>query len=165
MAAGVNYNIRYYPLCIDAAQRVRRGEVGELFHVTGSYAQDWLFHPTDFNWRVMSDDGGSLRAVADIGTHWLDLVQHITDRKVQAVCADLATVYPQRQRPIGSVETFSGSANTQHETEAVNVTTEDYGSVMLKFSRWVTRCDVGITGHGRSKELLEVRIGRLGSSG
>ena len=67
--AAVNYNIRYYPLCLEAAYRVRRGEVGELFHVSGSYVQDWLFHKTDFNWLVVAEDGGQLRAVSDIGTH------------------------------------------------------------------------------------------------
>ncbi|MCA9206374.1 MAG: Gfo/Idh/MocA family oxidoreductase, partial [Planctomycetales bacterium] len=66
VAAGVNYNIRYYPLCLEAAEQVRGGSLGNVFHVTGSYSQDWLFHPTDFNWRVSAAEGGALRAVADI---------------------------------------------------------------------------------------------------
>ena len=131
--AAVNYNVRYYPLCLEAADRVRRGEVGEMYHVTGGYVQDWLFHESDFNWRVLSEDGGELRAVADIGTHWLDLVQFITDRKVTAVCADLQTVFARRQRPIGGVETFSGNTNAANETVSVDVTTEDSGCVLLKF--------------------------------
>jgi predicted dehydrogenase len=63
-------------------------------------------YPTDYNWRVLESEGGKLRAVADIGTHWLDLVQTITGLKVAAVCADLRTVFPTRQRPQGEVETF-----------------------------------------------------------
>ena len=51
LAAGVNYNIRYYPLCIEAADTMNRGDLGRVFSVCGSYAQDWLFHPTDYNWR------------------------------------------------------------------------------------------------------------------
>ena len=78
-AAGVNYNIRYYPLCIEAAEQVRSGRLGRLLHVTGSYVQDWLVHDTDFNWRVLAEEGGALRAIADIGTHWLDLI-HAGDR-------------------------------------------------------------------------------------
>ena len=70
VVAGVNYNIRYYPLCLEAAARMRAGEIGDLHHLTGSYVQDWLFHPTDFNWRVLAEEGGELRAVSDIGTHW-----------------------------------------------------------------------------------------------
>lgn len=131
--AGVNYNIRYYPLCIEAAERVRQGDIGNVFHVNGSYAQDWLFHDTDFNWRVMAEDGGELRAVADIGTHWLDLIQFITGQKVKSVCADLQTVFPVRMRPVGSVETFSGNKDAPAETQPINIATEDAGSILLKF--------------------------------
>lgn len=147
--AGVNYNVRYYPLCLEAAEQVRSGAVGDLFHVSGSYVQDWLFHPTDFNWRVLSEDGGELRAVADIGTHWLDLVQFVTGRKVTSVCADLQTVYPERQRPTGSVETFSGRPTESQATESVTVATEDFGAVMLKFEGggrgvlWVSQVTAG----------------------
>ncbi len=147
--AGVNYNVRYYPLCLEAADKVRKGDVGELFHVSGSYVQDWLFHETDFNWRVLSADGGKLRAVADIGTHWLDLMQFITNRRIISVCADLQTVYPQRKRPVGGVETFSGKVNAYVKTETIDVNTEDFGAVMLKFEgggrgiMWVSQVTAG----------------------
>lgn len=149
VAAGVNYNIRYYPLCLEAAERVRRGELGAVFHVMGSYAQDWLFHETDFNWRVLADEGGELRAVADIGTHWLDLIQFITGLEVEAVCADLQTVFPERQRPIGGVETFSRKIGSEAVTQRVDVTTEDYGGMMLRFrdgargNVWVSQVTAG----------------------
>lgn len=131
--AGVCYNVRYYPLNLEAAERIRSGTTGDIFHIFGSYVQDWLFHPTDFNWRVLAEDGGELRAVADIGTHWLDLIQFIADRNVDAVCADLATVFPQRQRPVGGVETFSGKLNKTVATASVPITTDDYGSLLLRF--------------------------------
>ena len=140
VAAGVNYNIRYYPLCLEAAQQVRSGTMGSLFHVTGSYAQDWLFHDTDFNWRVVAEEGGALRAVADIGTHWLDLIHAITQLEVEAVCADLATVYPVRRRPVGPVETYSGKKATPISRESVQVDTEDYGCVMLRFAGGTRGC-------------------------
>ena len=134
VAAGVNYNIRYYPLCVEAAARVSEGVVGELFHVSGGYVQDWLFHETDFNWRVLKEYGGELRAVGDIGTHWLDLLQFIVGKKVESVCADLSTVYPVRRRPLGGVETFSGKVTEAAASESVTVDTEDYASVLLRFS-------------------------------
>jgi predicted dehydrogenase len=133
-AAAVNYNIRYYPLCTEASQRVLRGTLGRVFHVTGSYVQDWLFHATDFNWRVLKEDGGALRAIADIGTHWLDLLQFIMGEKVTSVCADLVTVHPERQRPIGGVEAYSGKISAVPASEVVKVATEDYGSVLLRFA-------------------------------
>jgi predicted dehydrogenase len=132
-AAGVNYNIRYYPICLEAAEQVRSGRLGRLLHVTGSYVQDWLFHDTDFNWRVLADEGGALRAIADIGTHWLDLIHAVTGLEVESVCADLSTIHPVRRRPTGVVETFSGKATGPVPTEPVGVDTEDYGCVMLRF--------------------------------
>ncbi len=133
VVTAVNYNVRFYPLVLEARERVRAGEVGEVFHVTGSYLQDWLLYTTDYNWRVVATDGGELRAVADIGTHWLDTICFITGLEIEAVCADLRTVHPIRQRPVGGSETFTASARGTRATEPVPVTTEDYGSVLLRF--------------------------------
>jgi predicted dehydrogenase len=130
--AAVCYNVRFYPLCLEARARIAAGELGDIYHVTGSYVQDWLLYDTDFNWRVLADEGGALRAVADIGTHWLDLVQFITGFAVSEICADLHTVWPVRRRPSGSVETFAEKLGALAATEPVPVTTEDYGSVLLQ---------------------------------
>ncbi len=133
LAAGVNYNIRYYPLCLEAADRRKRGQLGNVHHVSGSYVQDWLFHQTDFNWRVLASEGGPLRAVADIGTHWLDLVHAVSGLEVEAVCADLQTVFNPRRRPTGSVETYSGKFDDDVPTEDIQIDTEDYGAVLIRF--------------------------------
>lgn len=139
-AAGVAYNIRFYPLCHEAAARVADGSLGNVLHITGSYVQDWLLYDSDFNWRVLAEDGGNLRAVADIGTHWLDLVQFIVGRKVSAVCADLRTVHATRQRPGGGVETFSGKGSAPRKTEPIAVSTDDCGCVMLRFDNGANGC-------------------------
>ncbi|MDG2167617.1 MAG: Gfo/Idh/MocA family oxidoreductase, partial [Opitutales bacterium] len=85
LVAGVNYNLRFYPLNVEAKQRVIDGELGSVHSVFGSYQQDWLLKDTDYNWRVLAEEQGDLRAVADIGTHWIDLVQYITGQKVVEV--------------------------------------------------------------------------------
>ena len=147
LVAGVNYNIRFYPLCLEAADMVHRGDVGELFSVCGSYVQDWLFYDTDYNWRVLAEEGGELRAIADIGTHWLDLIATITHRKVESVCADLSTVYPTRKRPLGEVETFKDATDVKREEVAIS--TEDYGCLMMRFEGggrgclWVSQVTAG----------------------
>ncbi|MCZ7646771.1 MAG: Gfo/Idh/MocA family oxidoreductase [Planctomycetota bacterium] len=148
-AAGVNYNLRYYPLCLEARARVRAGELGRVFHVAGSYVQDWLLRESDYNWRVLEGEGGALRAVADIGTHWLDLAHAVTGLEVEAVCADLATVHPARRRPRCEVETFQGKGRQVTETEPVEITTDDYGAILLRFaggargSLWVSQVTAG----------------------
>lgn len=148
-AAGVNYNIRYYPLCLEVADMRRRGELGEVYSACGSYVQDWLFYPTDYNWRVLAEEGGELRAIGDVGTHWLDLMHAITGLEVESLCADLKIVHTERRRPKGEVQTFKGKEVEAVETESVNIATEDYGSVMLRFrggSRgllWVSQVTAG----------------------
>ena len=80
-AAAVNYNIRYYPLCHEIRERIAGGSLGRVLSVTGSYVQDWLLYPEDYNWRVEPDGRTNLRAVADIGTHWMDLAQFLIGRR------------------------------------------------------------------------------------
>src|SRR3954447_3975053 len=74
----VNFNIRCYPQVQEARARVHAGEVGDVRLISGGYLQDWLLWDTDWNWRLDPAAGGDLRAVGDIGSHWLDLVQYVT---------------------------------------------------------------------------------------
>src|SRR5260370_455406 len=128
---GVAYNLRYYPLCLEAKAAVVGGVIGQPRLVHGSFLQDWLLHPTDWNWRLEPKLGGELRAVSDIGTHWLDLMMWMTDRRLMEVCADLATVVPVRRRPRGRVETFQKSAADSYDE--IVITNDDYASVLLHF--------------------------------
>jgi len=134
VVAAVNYNLRFYPLCIEARERIRSGGIGKVHAVVGQYVQDWLLYPTDYNWRVLAEEGGELRAVADIGTHWLDLITFVTGLSVEAVFADLMTVHAVRRRPRGEVETFSGKGKrAPARTENIPITTDDYGTILLRF--------------------------------
>lgn len=129
-ANGVAYNLRYYPLCQEAKSLIARGAIGEPKIVRGGFLQDWLFYPNDWNWRLEPQLGGELRAVSDIGTHWLDLTQWLTGRHVTELCADLATIIPVRIRPRGRTETFQSATS---EGDPVAITTDDYASVLLRF--------------------------------
>ena len=80
----VNYNVRFYPAVLQLHQLVQRGQLGDIIHVNGSYLQDWLFKDTDYNWRLLPQEGGTLRAVADIGTHWMDTLSFILGAKKSA---------------------------------------------------------------------------------
>jgi predicted dehydrogenase len=128
----VNFNVRFYPHCQEARARVRAGEIGDVRLISGDYLQDWLLLDTDWNWRLDPAAGGALRAVGDIGSHWLDLVQFITGRHVEAVLADLATFIPVRRQPTGPVETFSGAATG--ETVDTPMETEDAAGILLRLS-------------------------------
>ena len=102
-----NFNIRYYPLNQHAHELVAGGGVGDVRLITGRYFQDWLLLETDWNWRLQPERGGALRAVGDIGSHWLDLTTFITGQRIVAVMAELTTFIEARREPTGPVETFS----------------------------------------------------------
>jgi len=126
-----NFNIRFYPIVQHARALVRDGTLGEVWNVHGGYLQDWLQRPTDWNWRLEPDKGGELRAVADIGSHWLDLTQFVTGDRVVEVLADFATTIPVRRKPLGEVETFS--TDDGGDREDAPMTTEDLAHILLRF--------------------------------
>ncbi len=128
----VNFNLRFYPLNQHVAGLVREGGLGDVRLVTGRYFQDWLLYETDWNWRLETDQGGALRAVGDIGSHWLDLTTFLTGRRVEAVMAELTTFIPIRRKPAGPVVTFS--TERAADTIPVEIHTEDTATILLRFA-------------------------------
>jgi len=105
------------------------GELGDILAVQGTYSQDWLLYDTDWNWRIES---GPSRAFADIGTHWCDMVEHITGLRIAALCADIQTFHKTRKKPAGSVETFSAKTARPGEYREVPIDTEDFASMIFR---------------------------------
>jgi predicted dehydrogenase len=132
----VNYNVRFYPAVLQMRADVAAGRLGEIIHVNGAYFQDWLIKPTDYNWRLLPEEGGKLRAVADIGTHWMDTVSFILASKIAQVFAHLKTFHTTRQRPLGEVKTFTQASRKQRWL-SYNVETEDFASILLQFENGV----------------------------
>ena len=133
LLGAVNFNVRFYPVIHEAAAMIQSGELGEIFAINGSYQQDWLFHETDYSWRLEPEFSGDSRAVSDIGSHWLDAAEFMTGLRVQKVCADFATFYPVRKKPLKPVETYSGKILSPKDYASVPIQTEDYASVLLRF--------------------------------
>lgn len=128
--AAVCYNIRFYPLNQQAHGMVMAGDLGDIRFVTGHYHQDWLAKPSDWNWRLESEMGGALRSVGDIGTHWVDLTSFVTGLKATSVFAELTTFLPERQKPLGPVETFTSGTG---ETETVHIDTDDAAMILIRY--------------------------------
>lgn len=133
LAAAVNFHHRAFPQVQQARALVANGRLGSVHAVHGSYLQDWLLLESDWNWRLDPVCGGPSRAIADIGSHWMDLAQHVAAARIIEVMADLATVVPVHYRPAGPVETFQRTAGAAERRVATSVDTEDFGSVLLRF--------------------------------
>lgn len=137
LANAVNFNIRMYPMAQQARSMVQSGELGNVFIVQGSYLQDWLLLSTDWNWRLEPSLGGALRAVGDIGSHWLDLLTFITGLRVEEVYADFKTFHPVRKKPAKPVETYTGKLLTPEDYIDQPISTEDYATIILHYDNGV----------------------------
>jgi predicted dehydrogenase len=129
----VNYMCRFFPAVLQMRALIQRGDLGRIIHVQGHFFQDWLLKETDYNWRLLASEGGKLRAVGDIGTHWIDAVSFILGAQAEAVFATLETFHKMRFRPKGEVKTFA-KVNPKNMIE-YKVDTEDFASVLLKFGK------------------------------
>jgi predicted dehydrogenase len=129
----VHFNIRYYPLVRQMKVMREQGDLGEVYSVIGSYLQDWLFYATDYNWRLEPEQSGESRAIADIGSHLIDLLEYITGLRVVRVMADFNTVHKVRKKPLKPIETYSGKLLNAEDYADVPIHTEDYAGVLLHF--------------------------------
>lgn len=129
----VHFNLRYYPMVRQMKTMRENGELGDIYSIMGSYLQDWLFLQTDYNWRLEPDKSGDSRAIADIGSHLLDLTEYVTGLKVTEVMADFSTVHKTRLKPLKAIETYSGKMLQASDYEEVPINTEDHATVMLRF--------------------------------
>jgi predicted dehydrogenase len=134
----VTFNYRGNALVQQARVMVARGDVGQVHFVHGQYLQDWLMRPTDYSWRLDPSLGGESSAIGDIGSHWFDLVQHVVGQRIVAVLADLSTVVPTRLKPATSPEAFAHADDDGREP--VTVTSEDLGSILLRFDGGAKGC-------------------------
>ena len=128
----VTFNYRGNPMVQQARDTIAAGKLGTVHFVHGAYLQDWLLEPTDFSWRLEPEKGGASSAVGDIGSHWCDLVQHVTGQRIVEVLADLTTVVGTRFRSAKSPEAFA-TQKTVGTREAFKVQSEDLATILVRF--------------------------------
>lgn len=125
LKTAVNFVYRYYPIIMHIKELISKGELGTIYSIHGTYLQDWLLFNHDYDWRVESRYGGPSRALADIGSHWIDIAEFLLDRRVESIAADLATFISKRIRS---------------PSETIMVDTEDFASVLMRFEGGIHGC-------------------------
>ncbi len=135
LRGAVGHNLRYYPMVQQMRRMREAGSFGDILVVQGTYSQDWLLYDTDWNWRIDPKVGGPSRAMADIGSHFFDMAEHVTGLKVSSLCSDWQTFWPVRQLAKGSGETFSARPGAARSTVGMEVVTEDFGATLFHMTK------------------------------
>ena len=90
------FNYRFYSAVGRLRQMLASAEYEAVHLVHGGYLQDWLLYLENASWRLDPVANGPSLAVADIGSHWFDLVQYLLGERVTSVFADLGTLHATR---------------------------------------------------------------------
>ena len=153
VVTGVCHNYRHFPLVRHAKELLDSGELGAPHFVHGTYLQDWLAYAEDWNWRLEANQSGGSRAVADIGSHWFDLIQYVTGMKVVRVSARKFALHLERLKPTGEVQTFQRAEDAP--ADAVRIDTEDGAVILLEFDTGVLgTLSVSQVSPGRKNDLV-----------
>lgn len=155
IVTGVNFNCRWYPQIMQVKAMIANGEVGDIRTIHGGYLQDWLYYDTDYSWRLEPEVSGESRAFADIGSHWIDLVESATGLRVVELMADFETFHKIRRKPLKPIETFSGMALRPEDYEEKPIGTEDYCTVLFRFNNGAHgTCTISQVFAGRKNQIL-----------
>jgi predicted dehydrogenase len=133
----VPFVYRYYPTVRELRTRLDDAPPPRL--ICGGYLQDWLLAADDYNWRIDPELGGASRAFADIGSHWCDLVEFVSDQRIASLVARTAVAHETRRAgEAASFERGSGGEERQVRTEdlaALLFETEDGATGSLVVSQ------------------------------
>ncbi|MGI5977794.1 MAG: Gfo/Idh/MocA family protein [Candidatus Limivicinus sp.] len=152
---GVNFNCRWYPQAMQAKAMMQSGEVGDVYTIHGAYLQDWLYYDTDYSWRLEPSVSGKSRAFADIGSHWIDMVESITGLRAVEVMADFATFHKTRKKPLKPIATYSGMALRPEDYQEMPINTEDYCTVLFHFDNGAHgNCTISQVFAGRKNQIV-----------
>ena len=154
VANAVTFNYRGNPMVQQMRSMIADGDLGDQVFVHGHYLQDWMTDDHVYSWRSDPVKGGRSSALADIGSHWCDLAEHVTGSRITAVLAELATIVATRYTSTGSSEAFSGRKDAPGVP--VQVQGEDVGTVLLRFengARGVFTVGQVLPGHKNNLQL------------
>jgi len=153
-----SHNLRYYPMVQHMRRMIADGDIGDVMVLQGTYSQDWLLYDTDWNWRLDSKFNGKSRCLADIGSHWCDMAEHITGQRITSVCCDMATFHKPRKQPKGPIETFAGKTLSPDDYVETAIDTEDMGAVVFRMGNGARGAYTASQVNAGCKNRLEIEV-------
>jgi predicted dehydrogenase len=108
---------RSYPMVAELRARILAGELGQVNALRGGF-MSWDSNHDNWGWGFDPQVAGTSYATADLGVHWLDLAEYVTDRRIIEVDARFSTLRPIR---------YSNG-------QPIKVQAEDYVRIFLDFT-------------------------------
>jgi predicted dehydrogenase len=104
------FHVRGYPLVEQMRAAADAGELGAIRLLHGRYFCDDALRAGG-GWRLDPDRSGPSYVTADLGSHWLDLAEHVSGLRVEAVRAEFRSVAGGRLEDYAALELrFQGGA-------------------------------------------------------
>lgn len=125
---GVNLNVRFHQMSDRIKDLVQGSDFGAIRLVHGQYLQQFHLLPCPYGWRYIPEIAGPMRAVTEIGTHWFDIIQYITGKKITDVSALFGNFQPYRIVRDGMMY----PAGSFGEGTPVTVTSEDAALITFR---------------------------------
>ncbi|GAB2027834.1 Gfo/Idh/MocA family protein [Lactovum odontotermitis] len=161
LKCAVNFNVRYYSAIKEIKQQVRSVEFGKTFLVHGEYLQSYHLLPTDYTWRYNPELAGEMRAVTEIGTHWFDLIEHVTNQQIVRVSAKFGKFNPLRALKDGKM---LPSEDVTPDSETVTVNSEDAALITFELENGAIGSVVlSEVSHGKKNQLKVAFTGAHGT--
>lgn len=150
VVAAVNFNVRFHQAGTHIKSIIRASDFGSIRMIHGSYLQDFHADNDIYNWRYQSEKGGPMRAVTEIGSHWIDLVRYCTDLEISSVLANFAHFQPERRlKKDGKIY-----EDITSEGKKIRVESEDAATLFLRFSNGaIGNVVLSEVHHGKKNEL------------
>jgi predicted dehydrogenase len=147
--SAVVFNNRFYPSVTTIRSTVIKGGAGRLLFSSGHYFQEYDVLPAACSWRCAADGSDScFRAVTEIGSHFIDLLEFMTGQTVEKVCA--VFVKPHQERFLREGIMYAEGL----PSEKITVNNEDAASLMFRLSGGaVADCMLSEISPGRSNDI------------
>ena len=115
----VTYTYTGYPMVRQMREMIASGVIGKVQKIDAQYYQGWInpvIHDAEQRantWRLDPEKGGISCCIGDIGTHAFDMIEYLSQLKVNSVLADLNYVYDDNKMDVDGTVLIRCSENVK----------------------------------------------------
>jgi len=134
----VTYTYTGYPMVRQMREMISNGVIGKVHKIDTQYYQGWI-NPIIHNsvkrantWRLDPEKGGVSCCIGDIGTHAFDMIEYVTQLKVNSVLADLNYLYSDNKMDVDGTVLIRCSNNVKGVIRTSQIATGEENSFTIQ---------------------------------